>query len=66
MARHYLDIAEKIANPKTSRAVGMANNKNPILIIIPCHRVVEKDGSLVGFAGGLSIKQKLLELEFTF
>jgi methylated-DNA-[protein]-cysteine S-methyltransferase len=62
----YLDIAEKIGNPKASRAVGMANNKNPIPIIIPCHRVIGKNGSLVGFAGGLSVKQKLLELEFTF
>lgn len=62
----YLDVAQAINNPKSSLAVGMANNKNPIPIIIPCHRVIGKDGSLTGFAGGLSVKQKLLELEFSF
>ena len=46
-----------------ARAVGMANNKNPLPIIIPCHRVIGKNGKLVGYAGGLDIKMKLLELE---
>lgn len=59
----YSGIAEKIGNPKASRAVGMANNKNPVPIIIPCHRVIGKDGSLTGFGGGLDVKHFLLELE---
>ncbi len=59
----YQDIAVKIGNPKAVRAVGGANNKNPILIIIPCHRVIGKDGSLVGYGGGLEIKKYLLSLE---
>ncbi|WP_058485292.1 methylated-DNA--[protein]-cysteine S-methyltransferase [Defluviitalea phaphyphila] len=59
----YKDIAKKINNPKASRAVGMANNKNPISIIIPCHRVIGSKGNLVGYRGGLDIKEKLLYLE---
>lgn len=59
----YKDIATLVGNPKASRAVGMANNKNPIGIIIPCHRVIGANGKLVGYAGGLNIKQKLLDLE---
>lgn len=59
----YKDIALKIGNEKASRAVGMANNKNPIPIIVPCHRVVGANGKLVGYAGGLDVKQKLLEIE---
>ncbi len=59
----YSFIAEKIGNPKASRAVGMANNKNPIPIIIPCHRVLGKDGSLTGYGGGLDTKRFLLDLE---
>lgn len=59
----YKDIAVAIGNPKASRAVGMANNKNPIPIIIPCHRVIGKNGNLTGYAGGLNIKRKLLEYE---
>ncbi|EHJ00261.1 methylated-DNA/protein-cysteine methyltransferase [Clostridium sp. DL-VIII] len=59
----YKDIALKIGNEKASRAVGMANNKNPIPIIVPCHRVVGTNGKLVGYAGGLDVKQKLLEIE---
>lgn len=59
----YKDMAVKIRNPKACRAIGMANNKNPIGIIIPCHRVIGSNGKLVGYAGGLDIKQKLLELE---
>lgn len=61
--RSYKDIAERIGNPKACRAVGGANNKNPISIIIPCHRVVGADGSLVGYGGGLDKKTMLLELE---
>ncbi len=60
---HYGLLAEKIGNPKASRAVGMANGKNPIPIIIPCHRVIGKNGSLTGFGGGLEIKKQLLQLE---
>lgn len=59
----YKDIATKINNPKAVRAVGMANNKNKIPIIIPCHRVIGTNGKLVGYAGGLSVKQQLLDLE---
>lgn len=60
---YYKQIAEKIGNPAASRAVGMANNKNPILIMIPCHRVIGKSGKLVGYAGGLELKEQLLKLE---
>ena len=59
----YGDIAKRIGNPKASRAVGMANSKNPIPIIVPCHRVIGKDGSLTGFGGGVGLKKQLLELE---
>lgn len=59
----YKDIAERIGNPKASRAIGMANNKNPILIIIPCHRIIGKNGSLVGYAAGLDMKKQLLDME---
>lgn len=60
---HYQQIAMKIKNPKAQQAVGMTNGKNPISIIIPCHRVIGKDGSLTGYAGGLDKKEFLLELE---
>ena len=59
----YLDIAKCIGNPKASRAVGMANNKNKIIIIVPCHRVIGSNKKLVGYACGLDVKEKLLELE---
>ena len=59
----YLQLAERIGNPKAVRAVGLANGSNPIPIIVPCHRVIGSDGSLTGFGGGLSTKKKLLELE---
>jgi methylated-DNA-[protein]-cysteine S-methyltransferase len=59
----YGELAAIIGNPKASRAVGMANNRNPIPIIIPCHRVIGHDGSLTGYAGGLDLKRELLELE---
>ena len=61
--RTYQDIAIAIGNPKAVRAVGGANNKNKIPIIIPCHRIIGKDGSLVGFGSGLEIKKQLLKLE---
>lgn len=59
----YQDIAVAIGNPDACRAVGMANNKNPIPIFIPCHRVIGKNGNLTGYAGGLDCKQALLEIE---
>ncbi|MGE5627018.1 MAG: methylated-DNA--[protein]-cysteine S-methyltransferase [Solirubrobacterales bacterium] len=59
----YGEIAEIIGNPKASRAVGSSNNKNPISIIIPCHRVIGANGKLVGYAGGLHVKEYLLNLE---
>lgn len=59
----YGDIAKQIGNPKGPRAVGMACNKNPILFIIPCHRVVGSNGSLTGFACGIDMKEQLLNLE---
>ena len=61
--RTYKEIAEKIGNSKASRAVGMVNNKNPIPIIIPCHRVIGSNNKLVGYALGLDMKQYLLDLE---
>ena len=61
--RSYADIAAAVGNKNACRAVGMANNRNPIAIIIPCHRVIGKNGTLTGYAGGLSVKQYLLELE---
>lgn len=61
--RSYKDIAEAIGHPKAFRAVGMANHANPIFIAIPCHRVIGAGGSLVGYGGGLGMKQALLELE---
>jgi methylated-DNA-[protein]-cysteine S-methyltransferase len=59
----YVDIAERIGRPKACRAVGMANNRNPIVIIVPCHRIIGKDSSLTGYGGGLDIKKHLLDLE---
>ena len=59
----YKDIAIKIGNPKACRAVGMANHNNPILIIVPCHRVINENNKLGGYALGLDLKRKLLELE---
>ena len=59
----YKQVATAAGNPKASRAVGMANNRNPIAIIIPCHRVIGANGRLVGYAGGLDVKEKLLEIE---
>lgn len=59
----YADIAERIGRPQAVRAVGAANGANPISLIIPCHRVIGKNGSLTGYAGGLDVKQRLLALE---
>jgi methylated-DNA-[protein]-cysteine S-methyltransferase len=59
----YSDIAKKVNSPKAVRAVGAANGRNPIPIILPCHRVIGSNGSLTGFAGGLAMKQWLLEHE---
>ena len=59
----YSDQAKLIENPKASRAIGNANNANPISIIVPCHRVIGKSGKLVGYGGGLNRKNYLLELE---
>lgn len=61
--RSYKDIAQTIKNPKAVRAVGGANGKNPVPIIIPCHRVISADGSLGGFSCGLPLKRKLLKHE---
>jgi methylated-DNA-[protein]-cysteine S-methyltransferase len=59
----YKRIAEAVGNPRAVRAVGAANGRNPIPIIIPCHRVVGSDGSLTGFGGGLETKRRLIDLE---
>jgi len=61
--RSYKEIAEACGSPKAYRAVGMANNKNPLPIFIPCHRVIGSNGGLVGYAGGLTLKKYLLDLE---
>jgi len=61
--RSYKDIATATGNPKACRAVGLANNRNPIWIIIPCHRVIGANGALIGYGGGLEMKQRLLDLE---
>jgi len=61
--RTYADIARTVGRPQGFRAVGMANNRNPIAIVVPCHRVIASDGSLCGYGGGLEIKRKLLQLE---
>lgn len=63
--RSYRQIAEAVGNPKACRAVGMANNRNPISIFIPCHRVIGANGSLTGYGGGLPLKEQLLRLEQT-
>lgn len=61
--RSYGQIAEAVGSPRGARAVGMACNRNPILLLIPCHRVVGSTGKLVGFGGGLPMKERLLALE---
>ena len=59
----YIDIARRVGRPGGARAVGMANRRNPIAIIIPCHRVIGADGSLTGYGGGIKNKRMLLEHE---
>lgn len=59
----YAELARRVGNPKAVRAVGLANGSNPIAIIVPCHRVIGSNGSLVGYGGGLPIKQALLAME---
>jgi O-6-methylguanine DNA methyltransferase len=61
--RTYADIARAVRSPQGFRAVGMANNRNPIAIVVPCHRVIASDGTLCGYGGGLDVKRKLLQLE---
>ena len=59
----YQDVADAIENPRSARAVGRANNKNPLVIIIPCHRVIGSNGLLTGYAGGVDTKKALLDME---
>ena len=61
--RTYADIARAVGKPNAFRAVGLANNRNPIAIVIPCHRVIASDGTLCGYGGGLDLKERLLALE---
>ena len=61
--RSYGEIAQAIGNPRACRAVGMANHRNPLSIVVPCHRVVGATGSLTGYGGGLEAKRFLLDLE---
>jgi methylated-DNA-[protein]-cysteine S-methyltransferase len=63
--RSYAYIARAVGKPNAFRAVGMANNRNPIAIVVPCHRVIASDGTLCGYGGGLDVKRRLLELEGT-
>jgi methylated-DNA-[protein]-cysteine S-methyltransferase len=59
----YRWVAEQVGNPQATRAVGAANGKNPLPIVIPCHRVIGSNGTLTGFGGGLEVKQRLIALE---
>lgn len=59
----YAQVAKKVGKPRSARAVGEACKKNPVLIVVPCHRVIGTDGSMTGFAGGVALKKKLLRLE---
>ncbi len=61
--RTYGEVSKNIGNPKGARSVGGACNKNPLMIVIPCHRVIGANGSLVGFGGGIKVKEELLKLE---
>ena len=61
--RSYREIAQAIGHAHAYRAVGMSNNRNPVAIVVPCHRVIASSGSLCGYGGGLDIKRKLLDLE---
>ncbi len=64
--RTYKWLAEEVENPKASRAVGQALSRNPIPIVVPCHRVIESDGSLGGYSGGIEIKRRLLDMEYYY
>ena len=59
----YGEVAAAVGNPRASRAVGMANNRNPLAIVVPCHRVIGANGALVGYGGGLDMKRWLLDHE---
>ncbi|RKZ19756.1 cysteine methyltransferase [bacterium] len=59
----YAELARRVGNPAACRAVGAANGRNPLAIVVPCHRVVASDGALTGYAGGVAVKKGLLELE---
>jgi methylated-DNA-[protein]-cysteine S-methyltransferase len=61
--RSYKDVANFIEKPLACRAVGLANNKNPMCIVVPCHRVIGNNGKILGYAGGIEVKQKLLKIE---
>jgi methylated-DNA-[protein]-cysteine S-methyltransferase len=61
--RSYHDIAKRLNKPGAARAVGQANHRNPLWIVVPCHRVVQTGGGLGGYGGGIDVKRKLLELE---
>ncbi len=61
--RTYAEIARAIGHPNAFRAVGMANNRNPVAIVVPCHRVIATGGQLCGYGGGLDLKRRLLDLE---
>ena len=61
--RSYQEIAKQVGNQKAARAVGMANHNNPIIIVVPCHRVIGKNKKLVGFGAGLEVKEMLLNIE---
>jgi O-6-methylguanine DNA methyltransferase len=61
--RSYANVAQLVGKPAAFRAVGLANNRNPIAIVVPCHRVIASDGTLCGYGGGLDLKRRLLELE---
>jgi methylated-DNA-[protein]-cysteine S-methyltransferase len=61
--KSYGDLAKQLGNPGAGRAVGAANGRNPISIVVPCHRVIGSSGKLTGFAGGLDVKARLLEME---
>jgi methylated-DNA-[protein]-cysteine S-methyltransferase len=63
--RSYAQIAQRVGSPRAVRAVGTANGRNPVSIIVPCHRVIASSGKLAGYAGGLSVKETLLALEKT-
>ncbi len=62
--RSYKWVAEQIGQPRAARAVGMANNKNLLAPVIPCHRVIGSNGALTGYASGIHIKRQLLEMEY--